>query len=1352
MKQINQFHKGVISDLDNSKVSPANWVFPTANVRFFNQDGQGFICTSLSSNQKESQITTGYIIIGVCEINGVAFIISADSTGSGTGEIGCYPSPKSYTINPVVPNSGGGWERIYKPLVNFTGTHKPTDINFDPITQRLVFNTALLNIYPFKQISMFARLDYDDSYTLFFTDFNEPIKAINTGILQNGGLNNRYVWNDSFPNSVSLIPGNNGLLNPEIDLIENGGGLKYGMYIYFFRYLDINLTPTNIIAQSRACQVYDGNSGDSPTVQGGYGGSVSTKQVTIRLDNIDTNYAYIEIYYTRYYSDYTNNILIEENKLSQQVPITGNSWQIITHTDHLGEEGADISDILKQTGYLRTCKDITHFGNVFYGANWSGIQRHNVALVDFAQKIKISAFNLNIDADTDVINNSFHNKQYKNYKLIYDNVGYFRGEAYSFAIVFVFKDGYKSLSYPVRGLDAYDLLISQINNEYLNPLSTLTNNKGIFRFPSREKVHLYTVDKWINLMGAKFDMGDSLTFLNTTVEGTWIKNNVAGVYFTRTERHENLLYQGLMISQCGTVINTVDLPFSQRYDIADNIPALIFNKVTGSSTELIFNGQNAGDIADNKKDTVAQIPLMYRNYPIMDTDKTHPDQRYMDENRMFAIKNSYGFFGIDYIANPDKRIDVSFIQELGKVGMEELDTEHNSHFVRPSYWVYKMKNLSEDDYHGTAYTKKSELFTSDVYDVPKNTGPINKINGKYISYTRDAYSLDSNDGNSIIWNNDSSDRHTIRDCATSRYLAIETTNNEHTMDPLKGDRVWDYNNSIVNLYKRNPKEAGYNIVSHYNINREYYQISDIFDIDTLATNINVFNGDCFLQMVFIKQMGYNMSWYAQSYALASDTTTQFFSNTGIEPIPYGHGVLLGLVTENAINAAMRFNTPNDIYYPKQPNSLAHVITSRNLMNGDEEFYFNRGYDKILSVIPHYLYDPYLPAYITKKPTAIYYSEQHHPYSFEDKYRIINVNSFKDYDIRYGEINKIGVLHGYLYSIQRDCINQHYIGERKILQDADTASQEIVLGDNQLLSENVKPIAEYGSQHQWSIVQSDNAVYGVDLKRTIIWRITGAVSGIGKTSLQSTNILDEMLNKKWLADIRKDISSYSDALISFNDNPAFREGIVSGFDRKNAEILITFIKFDPNDKRIKLYRTLVFNEKLNMFTCEYYFKPTFYFTLNDDFYSCFQNTSQIDLYLHNIEGSDLELYGTDVEAIISIVVNGMVSEQENYVSLIKQYDAISIDSQKTDFEKIEYETKYQSSLHNFGTETASFWITPVYKEGKWMFPVKDATATTDVDYSIGSQMKGEWLKITLYYKNNLRMELRNIITQFRISHS
>ena len=51
MKQVSVFHKGIMTDIDYSKLDNNNLLFPCANIQLTSEDGKGFIITPVKGNE-----------------------------------------------------------------------------------------------------------------------------------------------------------------------------------------------------------------------------------------------------------------------------------------------------------------------------------------------------------------------------------------------------------------------------------------------------------------------------------------------------------------------------------------------------------------------------------------------------------------------------------------------------------------------------------------------------------------------------------------------------------------------------------------------------------------------------------------------------------------------------------------------------------------------------------------------------------------------------------------------------------------------------------------------------------------------------------------------------------------------------------------------------------------------------------------------------------------------------------------------------------------------------------------------------------------------------------------------------
>jgi len=269
-------------------------------------------------------------------------------------------------------------------------------------------------------------------------------------------------------------------------------------------------------------------------------------------------------------------------------------------------------------------------------------------------------------------------------------------------------------------------------------------------------------------------------------------------------------------------------------------------------------------------------------------------------------------------------------------------------------------------------------------------------------------------------------------------------------------------------------------------------------------------------------------------------------------------------------------------------------------------------------------------------------------------------SFKDYDFRLGQINKIIDFNTKLMSIQERGINYHLVNERALMQQP--TSSALLLGDGVTLDAKAFALTDMlGTQHQWSIVKTDNAVYGVDFNKRKMWRVVAGQQGGLET------ISDSAKMRRWITETVDQYGNISDVTSSFKDNPICSEGIVGAFDRKNNEVIWSFI-FNPEGQQggfkcepDEIYansKTIVWNEWIAKFVSERSFHSPYYLSISEDFYSLDGSkvgpvvlpplVAQSDFYLHDV-GDYSTFYGKTEEFFIKFVVNDI--ETVNLLNLL-----------------------------------------------------------------------------------------------------
>ena len=211
-----------------------------------------------------------------------------------------------------------------------------------------------------------------------------------------------------------------------------------------------------------------------------------------------------------------------------------------------------------------------------------------------------------------------------------------------------------------------------------------------------------------------------------------------------------------------------------------------------------------------------------------------------------------------------------------------------------------------------------------------------------------------------------------------------------------------------------------------------------------------------------------------------------------------------------------------------------------------------------------MYNSSLPTPSNIHLTRIRHSDEHSQYSIVDGYKSIMPLNYKDYDSSKQQIMKIVEFNGKLISVQEDCINEHYALESTL--SADITSGQISLGSGSILSDKVRRIAEFGTQHQYSVIKTENAIYGVDSFRRTIWRANMATTDSGSYVMGGTELNKSKYIDKWIYDWFEEIQPVTDIISRLPDTPLLGKGITTGYDAKYKDVLFSFFSYNAGGKK------------------------------------------------------------------------------------------------------------------------------------------------------------------------------------------
>jgi hypothetical protein len=586
------------------------------------------------------------------------------------------------------------------------------------------------------------------------------------------------------------------------------------------------------------------------------------------------------------------------------------------------------------------------------------------------------------------------------------------------------------------------------------------------------------------------------------------------------------------------------------------------------------------------------------------------------QSRWFLVKNKYAFYSPDILLNRSMTTNkFEYVKRVAKTYIPNTDIwptpdiwSHEEFPIAGTYTDLRPRITFaevEGSYFVTGINRSmSKIDNTNFVGLPithePNNTPSNYCNhftdlrtGDPDGYDTVGYYMVKDQGvpnSEQSWSN--------RDVLSAPYIAIEVTD-----DALTADITKNYNLDIINIYDRdienlvaNPLLGFYgitpNIMGGFNLNTTilYWRISNGIIIrrndpgygltdptsQSLAelNKLTFYKGDCFLQKFYFKQMSWHHSefaggtgWNMIGRGITDSSGDPDFqgpagvvwdrpwgTSTGDDKNRYTHGLIIGVVLECKVNSAMRNDGIDNstTFFPHTSKGKSWSYYPQ-FNAGQESFSYNYGYHRQLDLNTFVRFNPYLPNIAKIHKTRIRHTPLNIPYAYTDAYRVLNPGDFKDYDLQYGQMMALLNIHGKLVSVQEGVINEHFFDQDQI-KTSDTPG-DLILGLGPILSQSVRNLSDYGSQHQWSINKKG---YGVDWKKRVIWGLGIASNDSGSTYATATNLSQALLIERWVHELFDSYDAFTDILNVFPDTPVNGKGIVTGYDDKYHDIIFTFL--------------------------------------------------------------------------------------------------------------------------------------------------------------------------------------------------
>jgi len=1064
-----------------------------------------------------------------------------------------------------------------------------------------------------------------------------------------------------------------------------GGQCLPGNYFLFLRYMTTDFNRTQFVGQIGPISVYENNK--LGDIEGAKQDVPTGKKIRLEIANLDTAYEYYEVGVIRYFGE-LGYPLNEVYLINNRFPTT---QDVITLTGTEDQDTLTIEELFNNNGIEKICEAQTIIDNHYYGASWKSIEVNNAQLAELALKVKLRYAIEEKLVDTDLDKLEGNDPSNGNYRDFYgynnpENIGKKTGYHRGATVPFAMRFILTDeTKTEAFPVTGYDCYSGNYQDE---------NTKGLLRFPFYNEYYsgeLAKINDIHYILGVKFDTTDMLQSIQESSE---LYKNIKGFILVRSEEETNLLYQGVTCAM-SSGIQMITPEGTQSMDT--QMP--IFN----SACPLLVVDDQGMTWADAIYCDSTQQE--WGNYPIQ------------------ANKKLLALFSPDLLLSSNFKVYDGrkyYIQVLGRNDLSQRVITKSNADMAPSMYA-----LDELEFP----IIPREVMKAEVCLAQKGSNP------NFGAYQLFTHALPG-DYYKVLHKvpNGSGEVYTLsnRTMSTPTYLALSI---EKDIDTDPRDSTY-----LVNVYSSDPSATDYfkTLCDNFNaINHTYSAIANSTFLTSLSTGYKCFMGNSFQTRMYFRQMHWEALY--ETSEPQGDTLHQ----NGDHNYWYAHGLLMGMHVESFCNPGMRHGDNANTYYPKL--RLQSVMNDAVSIQGNayqfiwndsdfyiyEAFFYNCGYEKTIVDSVLYGYDKFIPNYKREYPTRIRVSAKATPGSYINGYSNFGVNNYVDYDLQGGPIKGLFNVNNMLISVQDRKINQHYTNEKDIEKDN---TGILIMGSGQLLSEQVNVLSEYGCQHRFGMRQLGDAVYGIDLLGKRLWSIGITVSTFGRNIPGVNDLTKNNLVEVEVSRILEELGITNSVVDPFGDNP-LQKGLSISFDPGFNEVYFNFIN---GVKKI----SLVYAENQKQFTGRSTLGQPLSQHTENQLYSVVDGKG----YQHDIGVMDFD--GQIMPFEISVICNGL-SEEQNTSIYNKAFSAHLIECPYIYFEKIIYETPHQKAVRNpFHTLGKEFWKDPEYQSMSWYIPVIDATEA-DTAYMVGSELKGSWLKMTLYYQGKEELLVKHIRTLFNV---
>ena len=335
------------------------------------------------------------------------------------------------------------------------------------------FQTKEISVDLNNPLSIECQPSYDGTVNLIINDDSHPPRIINSRFTVTE--NNRYriinrnqkeqtnIYEEGkIDQQTRLFRNINQIPRIQLVSVDYFGQLKGGNYTFYVKFADNDFNKTDVVCESGQITIFNGTISSPSTVTGTLQDERTDKSVSIRINNIDTSFQKVYLYYTRETSNVNGARITETAMIKEPYDIVTNYLDI---TVNGYEEIQEINEEELNVKYLyvdRVKTQAQNQGMLFFGnVEMTTIEPRDLQSLSLYINVKLIQSTNSIGYldhfYQSQVNNDADQVEYYNPQNVYYNLGYWPDEMYRLGIVYIMRDDSLSEVFNLRGIEFLDI-------------------------------------------------------------------------------------------------------------------------------------------------------------------------------------------------------------------------------------------------------------------------------------------------------------------------------------------------------------------------------------------------------------------------------------------------------------------------------------------------------------------------------------------------------------------------------------------------------------------------------------------------------------------------------------------------------------------------------------------------------------------------------------------------------------------------------------------------------------------------------------------------------------------------------